>query len=104
MPVAALAGPASAVPLGDRGRESVVLGHGVQLLRTVGPVVAVRRRAAARVAAGVRHARVSGRSILIGGAVAGAFRSPLQKSPKIGICRPRVPILGIVLLARNKDA
>lgn len=59
MPVAALTGSAFAVSLGDRRRESVVLGHGVQLLRTVGPVVTMRWRAAARVATGVRHARVS---------------------------------------------
>jgi len=90
VPVAALAGSASAVPLGNRSRESVVLRYGVQLLRTMGSVVAMWRRAAARVAAGVRHARVSGRPILIGGAVAGTFRPPLQKSAKIGICRLRV--------------
>lgn len=80
MPVAVLTGSASAIPLGNRRRESIVFGHGVQLLRTVGPMVTMRRRTTARVATSVRHARVSGRSILIGGAVAGAFRPPLQKS------------------------
>lgn len=78
MPVAILAG-SFAVPLSNRRRESIVLRYGVQLLRTVSLVVTMRRRAAARVAAGVRHARMSGRSVLIGGAVTGAFWPPLQK-------------------------
>lgn len=68
-----------AVPLSNRRRESIVLGYGVQLLRTVSLVVTMWRRAAARVAAGVRHARVSGRSVFIGRAVTGTFWPPLQK-------------------------
>lgn len=79
MPVAALTGSAPAIPLGNRRRESIVLRHGVQLLRTVSPMMTMRWRTAARVTASVRHTRVSGRSIFIGGAVAGAFRPPLQK-------------------------
>lgn len=43
MPVAALAGSTSAIPLGDRCREPIVFGHGVQLLRTVGPMMTMRR-------------------------------------------------------------
>lgn len=80
MPIAVLVGSAPAIPLSDRRRESIVLGHGVQLLRTVSPMMTVRWGTTARVATSIRHTCMSGRSILIGGAVTGAFRPPLQKS------------------------
>lgn len=78
MPVAALAGPVAPIALGDGGREPVILGHAVEGLGTVGPVVPVGRRAAARVAARVRHACVPGRAILVRRAVPSAFRTPLK--------------------------
>lgn len=78
--IAALTGSASAIPLSNRCRESIVFGHSIQLLRTVSSMMTMRWWTAACVAASIRHARVSGRSILIRGAVTSAFRSPLQKS------------------------
>jgi hypothetical protein len=79
----ALARPAPAVPLAHRGREPLVLGHAVQGLGTVAPVRPLGRRTPARVAPRVRHARVARRAVLVRGAVARAFRSPLEDDASI---------------------
>ena len=78
MPVPALPGPVAPVALSDGSREPVVLRHAVERLRTVGAMVPVGRRAAARVTSCVGHTRVPGRAILVRRAVARAFRPPLQ--------------------------